>query len=49
MAFTALASGVLIGIMGKSPMLDAMTQMVLSAMPAVSYTHLYGSDRSLVI
>ena len=30
MAFTALASGVLIGIMGKSPMLDAMPQMALT-------------------
>lgn len=41
MAFTALASGVLIGIMGKSPMLDAMTQMVLSAMPASMAPHLH--------
>lgn len=41
MAFTALASGVLIGIMGKSPMLDAMTQMVLSAMPASMASHLH--------
>lgn len=41
MAFTALASGVLIGIMGKSPMLDAMTQMVLSAMPESMAPHLH--------
>ena len=41
MAFTALASGVLIGIMGKSPMLDAMTDMVLSAMPASMAPHLH--------
>lgn len=41
MAFTALASGVLIGIMGKSPMLDAMTQMVLSAMPDSMAPHLH--------
>ena len=39
MAFTALASGALIGIMGKSPMLDAMTQMVLSFMPASMAPH----------
>ena len=41
MAFTALASGVLIGIMGKSPILDAMTQMVLSAMPESMAPHLH--------
>ena len=41
MAFTALASGVLIDIMGKSPMLDAMTQMVLSAMPESMAPHLH--------
>lgn len=41
MAFTALASGVLIGIMGKSPMLDTMTQMVLSAMPESMAPHLH--------
>ena len=41
MAFTALASGVLIGIMGKSPMLDAMTQMILSAMPESMAPHLH--------
>ena len=41
MAFTALASGVLIGIMGNSPMLDAMTQMVLSAMPESMAPHLH--------
>ena len=41
MAFTALASGVLIGIMGKSPMLDAMTDMVLSAMPESMAPHLH--------
>ncbi len=39
MAFTALASGALIGIMGKSPMLDAMTQMVLSFMPQSMAPH----------
>lgn len=41
MAFTALASGVLIGIMGKSPILDAMTQMVMSAMPESMAPHLH--------
>ena len=41
MAFTALASGVLIGIMGKSPMLDAMTQIVLSFMPEQMAPHLH--------
>lgn len=41
MAFTALASGVLIGIMGKSPILDAMTQMILSAMPESMAPHLH--------
>lgn len=41
MAFTALASGVLIGIMGKSPMLDAMTEIVLSAMPESMAPHLH--------
>lgn len=41
MAFTALASGVLIGIMGKSPILDAMTQMLLSAMPESMAPHLH--------
>lgn len=41
MAFTALASGVLIGIIGKSPILDAMTQMVLSAMPESMAPHLH--------
>lgn len=41
MAFTALASGVLIGIMGKSPILDAMTQMALSAMPESMAPHLH--------
>lgn len=41
MAFTALASGVLIGHHGKSPMLDAMTQMVLSAMPESMAPHLH--------
>ena len=41
MAFTALASGALIGIMGKSPMLDAMTQMVLSFMPDSMAPHLH--------
>lgn len=41
MAFTALASGVLIGIMGKSPILDAMTQMVLSAVPESMAPHLH--------
>ena len=41
MAFTALASGVLIGIMGKSPMLNAMTEMVLSVMPASFAPHLH--------
>lgn len=41
MAFTALASGVLIGIMGKSPILDVMTQMVLSAMPESMAPHLH--------
>ena len=39
MAFTALASGALIGIMGKSPMLDAMTQMVLSFIPESMAPH----------
>lgn len=39
MAFTALASGALIGIMGKSPMLDAMTQLVLSFMPESMAPH----------
>ena len=34
-------AGVLIGIMGKSPMLDAMTQMVLSAMPESMAPHLH--------
>ena len=41
MAFTALASGVLIGIMGKSPMLNAMTEMVLSVMPESFAPHLH--------
>lgn len=41
MAFTALASGVLIGIMGQSPMLDAMTEMVLSFMPESFAPHLH--------
>lgn len=41
MAFTALASGVLIGIMGKSPMLDAMTDIVLSFMPESMAPHLH--------
>ena len=41
MAFTALSSGVRIGIVGKSPMLDAMTQMVLSAMPESMAPHLH--------
>lgn len=41
MAFTALASGVLIGIMGKSPMLDAMTEIVLSFMPESMAPHLH--------
>lgn len=41
MAFTALASGVLIGIMGKSPMLNAMTEMVLSIMPESFAPHLH--------
>lgn len=41
MAFTALASGVLIGIMGKSPMLDAMTTMTLSVMPDSFAPHLH--------
>lgn len=41
MAFTALASGALIGIMGKSPMLDAMTEMVLSFMPESMAPHLH--------
>lgn len=41
MAFTALASGVLIGIMGKSPMLSAMTEMVLSIMPESFAPHLH--------
>lgn len=41
MAFTVLASGALIGIMGKSPMLDAMTQMVLSFMPSSMAPHLH--------
>ena len=41
MAFTALASGALIGIMGKSPMLDAMTQIVLSVMPESMAPHLH--------
>lgn len=41
MAFTALASGVLIGIMGKSPMLNAMTEMVLSVMPDSFAPHLH--------
>lgn len=39
MAFTALASGALIGIMGNSPMLDAMTQMVLSFIPESMAPH----------
>lgn len=41
MAFTALASGALIGIMGKSPMLDAMTQLVLGVMPESLAPHLH--------
>ena len=41
MAFTALASGALIGIMGKSPMLDAMTQLVLGFMPESLAPHLH--------
>lgn len=41
MAFTALASGVLIGIMGQSPMLNAMTEMVLSFMPQSFAPHLH--------
>ena len=41
MAFTALASGVLIGIMGKSPMLDAMTNIVISILPESMAAHLH--------
>lgn len=41
MAFTVLASGALIGIMGKSPMLDAMTEIVLSFMPENMAPHLH--------
>ena len=41
MAFTSLASGVLIGIMGKSPMLDAMTNIVISFMPDRLAAHLH--------
>jgi len=41
MAFTVLASGALIGIMGKSPMLDAMTEIVLSFMPESMAPHLH--------
>ncbi|MDL2300982.1 citrate:proton symporter [Lachnospiraceae bacterium OttesenSCG-928-D06] len=41
MAFTVVASGALIGIMSKSPMLDAMTQIVLSFMPQSMASHLH--------
>lgn len=41
MAFTAIASGALIGIMGKSPMLDAMTKMVVSGLPQSMAAHIH--------